>query len=33
VEERIPGRQGGDLIAFYKQHRIGNGDAFVVVVQ
>jgi deoxyribonuclease NucA/NucB len=26
-------RQGGDLLAFYKRHRIGNGDAFVVVVQ
>ena len=26
-------RQGGDLLAFYRRHRIGNGDAFVVVVQ
>jgi hypothetical protein len=25
--------QGGDLLAFYRRHRIGNGDAFVVVVQ
>ena len=26
-------RQGGDLLAFYRRHRIGNGDAFMVVVQ
>ena len=26
-------RQGGDQLAFYRRHRIGNGDAFVVVVQ
>jgi hypothetical protein len=26
-------RQGGDLAGFYRRHRIGNGDAFVVVVQ
>ena len=26
-------RQGGDLLGFYRRHRIGNGDAFVVVVQ
>jgi Deoxyribonuclease NucA/NucB len=26
-------RQGGDLLAFYRRHRIGNSDAFVVVVQ
>ena len=26
-------RQGGHLLAFYRRHRIGNGDAFVVVVQ
>jgi hypothetical protein len=26
-------RQGGDLLAFYRANRIGNGDAFVVVVQ
>ena len=25
--------QGGDLLAFYRRHRIGNGDPFVVVVQ
>ena len=29
-EQRI---QGGDLLAFYRRHRIGNGDPFVVVVQ
>jgi hypothetical protein len=29
-EQRL---QGGDLAAFYRRHRIGNGDAFVVVVQ
>jgi hypothetical protein len=26
-------RQGGDLLGFYRRHRIGNGDPFVVVVQ
>jgi hypothetical protein len=26
-------RQGGDLAGFYRRHRLGNGDAFVVVVQ
>jgi Deoxyribonuclease NucA/NucB len=26
-------RQGGDLLGFYRRHRIGDGDAFVVVVQ
>jgi hypothetical protein len=26
-------RQGGDLAGFYRRHRIGNGDPFVVVVQ
>ena len=26
-------RRGGDLLAFYRRHRIGNGDRFVVVVQ
>jgi hypothetical protein len=26
-------RQGGDLLAFYRRHRIGNGDPLVVVVQ
>jgi hypothetical protein len=29
-EQRI---QGGDLNGFYRRYRIGNGDAFVVVVQ
>jgi hypothetical protein len=29
-EQRI---QGGDLNGFYRRHRIGNGDALVVVVQ
>jgi Deoxyribonuclease NucA/NucB len=26
-------RQGGDLAGFYRRHRLGDGDAFVVVVQ
>jgi hypothetical protein len=25
--------QGGDLIGFYTRNRIGDGDAFVVVVK
>jgi Deoxyribonuclease NucA/NucB len=29
-EQRI---QGGDLAGFYRRHRVGNGDRFVVVVQ
>jgi Deoxyribonuclease NucA/NucB len=33
VPVREQRRQGGDLNAFYRRHRIGNGDAFVVVVQ
>jgi Deoxyribonuclease NucA/NucB len=33
VPVREQRRQGGDLLAFYRRHRIGNGDAFVVVVQ
>jgi Deoxyribonuclease NucA/NucB len=33
VPVREQRRQGGDLAGFYRRHRIGNGDAFVVVVQ
>jgi hypothetical protein len=33
VPVREQRRQGGDLLGFYRRHRIGNGDAFVVVVQ
>jgi Deoxyribonuclease NucA/NucB len=33
VPPREQRRQRGDLAGFYRRHRLGNGDAFVVVVQ